>query len=872
MQCLKCIDKYNIEENCTKCGKREVIIKNLEGDDLLQKMFSILGHIAEKFNQVYVFAHNGGGYDFQFVADYMIRVEGWIPNIILNGSKIIQMSKDRVTFKDTLNFFHKKLAALPKMFGIQNKTKGYFPHMFNKSENQGYEGPLPDSKYYDPDSMSDTDRKEFFKWYNKELEKNENFNFQREMLKYCRSDVEILRIASLTFRKLFLSQLGVDPLTSSATIAAACMNGYRTKYLPENTIPLMTFKTYRMRDNQSDLAIRYLKYFEDKYNVKLQSAYRGVEKRIGRYSVDGYCPKFPVDKLGIDDPPEVRPLILEIQGCFFHGCPTCFTNRTTPIYAGSKKSDGAITMESRYQNTLAKMEYLKNLESHPIIIEKWECQIIQEGTEDDLLRRHLTDPNLITPILTNREAFYGGRTESFCRHHKVDESKGEKIRYIDINSLYPYVNKYGTYPIGHPEILIGDTIPQSLNSITGVAKVCVEAPKDLFLPVLPIRTNNKLVFALCRACAERQTQDTCHHTGEQRQFIGTYTCLELRKAVQKGYQLKQIYEVWSYKSTQYDKNTKKGGLFSEYIDLFSTIKQKSSGYPPNVRTDEDKKKFVKELYDREGITLKVDEIQSNPGLRSLSKLCLNSLWGKFGQRNNVGSTTIIDSQATLFQYLEDPSKEISSIMFMPGRDGNDIAYVNWKVIEECAEDSNFINPIICAHVTAEARLVLYEYLEKLGNCVLYCDTDSIIYTELPHDLKIETGPFLGQMGDELATEYGEGAYITEFICGGPKNYGYCVKTAKNEYKYVVKIRGITLNHQVSKSLNFENMKEFILNPPPNPVQVKYENKIQRKRPFMVINHEATKKYGEVSSKRRKVGLRTLPYGYIDPDIDMDDQD
>ncbi|XP_065224228.1 uncharacterized protein LOC135848277 [Planococcus citri] len=344
------------------------------------------------------------------------------------------------------------------------------------------------------------------------------------------------------------------------------------------------------------------------------------------------------------------------------------------------------------------------------------------------------------------------------------------------------------------------------------------------------------------------------------------------KAVQKGYQLKQIYEVWSYKSTQYDKNTKKGGLFSEYIDLFSTIKQKSSGYPPNVRTDEDKKKFVKELYDREGITLKVDEIQSNPGLRSLSKLCLNSLWGKFGQRNNVGSTTIIDSQATLFQYLEDPSKEISSIMFMPGRDGNDIAYVNWKVIEECAEDSNFINPIICAHVTAEARLVLYEYLEKLGNRVLYCDTDSIIYTELPHDLKIETGPFLGQMGDELATEYGEGAYITEFICGGPKNYGYCVKTAKNEYKYVVKIRGITLNHQVSKSLNFENMKEFILNPPPNPVQVKYENKIQRKRPFMVINYEATKKYGEVSSKRRKVGLRTLPYGYIDPDIDMDDQD
>ena len=137
-----------------------------------------------------------------------------------------------------------------------------------------------------------------------------------------------------------------------------------------------------------------------------------------------------------------------------------------------------------------------------------------------------------------------------------------------------------------------------------------------------------------------------------------------------------------------------------------------------------------------------------------------SLWGKFGQRNNQKQTSIVKDESSFFKLIANPAVEINDATFI----NEDVAYVTWEYLEESAVDTNFINPVLSAHVTAEARLVLYSYLEKLKDRILYCDTDSIIYIENPGDEPIETGPFLGQMGDEMDA-YGEGAFITEFVSG-----------------------------------------------------------------------------------------------------------
>ena len=57
-------------------------------------------------------------------------------------------------------------------------------------------------------------------------------------------------------------------------------------------------------------------------------------------------------------------------------------------------------------------------------------------------------------------------------------------------------------------------------------------------------------------------------------------------------------------------------------------------------------------------------------------------------------------------------------------------------------------------------------------------------------------------------------YIDEFVSGGPKNYAYRVvnrtditKTSKT----VCKIRGITLNYSTSQLVNFDVIRDMILN-------------------------------------------------------------
>lgn len=54
------------------------------------------------------------------------------------------------------------LADLPKAFDLRPETKkGYFPHLFNTSDNANYIDPLPDVQFYDPDNMKPNKRTEF---------------------------------------------------------------------------------------------------------------------------------------------------------------------------------------------------------------------------------------------------------------------------------------------------------------------------------------------------------------------------------------------------------------------------------------------------------------------------------------------------------------------------------------------------------------------------------------------------------------------------------------------------------------------------------------------------------------------------------------
>ena len=57
-----------------------------------------------------------------------------------------------------------------------------------------------------------------------------------------------------------------------------------------------------------------------------------------------------------------------------------------------------------------------------------------------------------------------------------------------------------------------------------------------------------MMFTLCAECAKEQNLTECKHTEEQLILKGTWATPEIYYAVEKGYKLVKIYEVWHYRS------------------------------------------------------------------------------------------------------------------------------------------------------------------------------------------------------------------------------------------------------------------------------------------------------------------------------------
>ena len=160
-----------------------------------------------------VMAHYGKGYDFQFVQEWLVaHTKTARPDVIRNGQKILQLTVKRdynIRFIDSISFTLQPLREFPETFGLKELTKGYFPHKFNTDENQNYIGKYPAKEFYGYEVMAKKEREKFLEWY--ETTKDQTFNFQEEMYKYCKSDVDILRRGCLKLRELFMKISNIDP-------------------------------------------------------------------------------------------------------------------------------------------------------------------------------------------------------------------------------------------------------------------------------------------------------------------------------------------------------------------------------------------------------------------------------------------------------------------------------------------------------------------------------------------------------------------------------------------------------------------------------------------------------------------------------------
>lgn len=155
--------------------------------------------------------------------------------------------------------------------------------------------------------------------------------------------------------------------------------------------------------------------------------------------------------------------------------------------------------------------------------------------------KEITQPMGAEIEYASRLATYGGRTEVF-------QMFGENLLHYDVNSLYPDRAINCVLPYGDSRMDIDpDKLPIKRPYI---AKISVKTPDHMDIPLLPVRTSDKLIFPL----------------GE---FTGSWCSPEIEEAIKRGYTIKKIHHVVTWSNY--------GKVFAPYMESLMLVKESTTG-------------------------------------------------------------------------------------------------------------------------------------------------------------------------------------------------------------------------------------------------------------------------------------------------------
>ncbi|PIC13628.1 hypothetical protein B9Z55_027722 [Caenorhabditis nigoni] len=851
-KCLKCCPRCSDEipktleqaknekcQNCSPDGRLKIIESISSGYvDVAEEMTKWM--FDDKHRGFVFVAHNASGYDGQFILENLIASNKVAPEVCLDGTKLIFLKLNEIRMIDSLKYLTMSLSAVGKTFQVDS-VKGDFPVLFIQPENYGYSGPIPENKYYGLENKSPTARKQLEEFLEKErADESVKFNFFKEICKYCYNDVYMLSVAMTKFEKAFEAMTNVCLLEETTTAASAAALVFRRNHLDEEK-PIVLDAKPSVSINNSILSQKYLAWVSSSEDVQVNMSTTYGEKKIGGYRVDGYIPPCEKYKDG---------LIIEFFGCYHHAHICSYSEES--VIAEKQARD-------IWQADKERIQKLEEVGGCPVRV-VYECQV-KESLRTDSEMKEFFDNYEALDLLQCERALVGGRTEVFRLHANCDGRVGH---YLDVVSLYPTVMKHEAYPIGEPENVQRNTMKTPMTKpedipFEGFLSCRLDAPKNLKLPVIAGKVNGRLMFFLCRKCAKDGNQDDCQHSDEERAFTGTFTTVELKKALSLGYWITQVYHGVKYEKWVKNEVDGEGGLFTSYINSMMKEKIYSSGWPKNVQSEEDKKIFIAGYKEKEAITLDPSLFESNAGKRAVAKLMLNSLWGKFAQRVDRQNTEIIIDPGKFWALVHDSSLEIRDV-----RPVNSVLVVQYRQKEETLSSLKTSAIHLAAYTTAHARLRLYRLMELVGpENICYTDTDSIIFTTPEGDLnplETEQGPYLGQLTNELS------GVMSEFVTLGPKTYAYKETLSNGEEKVVVKAKGITINSEVEKKLNFERMKammqEVLQQVAPRTALLLPQHVMTRDKDHRVYSRNIVKTFKYTFNKRRLLSDgTTLPFGF-----------
>ncbi len=484
-----------------------------------------------------------------------------------------------------------------------------------------------------------------------------------------------------------------------------------------------------------------------------------------------------------------------------------------------------------------------------------------------------------------KQALRGGRTDIRQYYYKGD------INYKDIQSHYPHVQLKYDYPTGTPVIEVHDQdyypcnvcwanpteicrhtyenkkewiakvrnklvikeiqydgywpctntvcepIHQYINDFFGILTVDVTPNPKLYHPVLIVFDEKK---KKCIATLEPIVK-------------GTFTSVELQRAMEMGYTVTKIY-----RADRYRKNPSiwksRGLLGALYLN-----KMKNSGFAPQCH--EERRRMRITFASKFGIDLgNMDAWAPNKVLKKVAKGPVTAAWGKHAESVDHANCKIfgVDDFSNGSEFYESINRNQMRVNQFSRIGNNRIMFKYTESRRTQKPDLHKGYLPAAVFVTSYARLYLWEELNKLGKRVLMHDTDSIVYAAQEGEYDIEEGDCLGDWETEDDQINNDG--ICEFVAIGPKSYGLKFGNGKT----TVKCKGVSLKYSHELLFNFEVMKDLLFN---------YTNvKLPQLSFDYLMNHGiSTRKFlktvrfnkYDVKGNYNPEDYRNYPYGYIE---------
>ena len=324
-----------------------------------------------------------------------------------------------------------------------------------------------------------------------------------------------------------------------------------------------------------------------------------------------------------------------------------------------------------------------------------------------------------------RLSYHGGLTQVYKPFFTSEHNdySEDHLYYYDVNSLYPFVMQNNTYPTGKIKVIDSLNINDCNDNFLCKAKIEI---KEDYNPSIPIFNNNILCFP-------------------KGKIKGFFTSIEIKYAIEKGYNI-DIEKLWSFENDSF--------IFTDFISKYYKLR----------------KEYKKD--DPENL---------------IAKLTMNSLYGKFSQRD-IHSETVIVNNEDISSFLNENvfnlKKRVTPILMKEEGISNNIFTV------ENSEKKSYTQTHISCFITANARDLMFKKIDEIlkeGYDVYYCDTDSIITNK-----KMASGIELGEF--KLEDRIIKGV----FPLG--KTYAYI----NSENKEVVKTKGFF------KKFCYQDINDFIV--------------------------------------------------------------